>query len=72
MFLPRSNDHVFCLLRVDGHEVISGPIEYLVRRAPECRKNIAITCIRHMNTSVICKHITSSMKHTQGEIVDID
>ena len=22
MFLPRSNDHVFCLLRVDGYEVL--------------------------------------------------
>ena len=32
MFLPRSNDHVFCLLRVDGHEVISSPIEYFVSR----------------------------------------
>ena len=53
MFLPRSNDHIFCLLRVDGHEVISSPIEYLVSRKLECRKNIAITCIRHMNTSVI-------------------
>ena len=26
MFLPRSNDHVFCLLRLDGHEVISSPM----------------------------------------------
>ena len=51
MFLPRNNDHVFCLLRVGGHEVISSPIEHLVSRKLECRKNIAITCIRHMNTS---------------------
>ena len=29
MFLPRSNDHVFCLLRMDGHEGISSPIEHL-------------------------------------------
>ena len=36
MFLPRSNDHVFCLLRVDGHEVISSSIEYLVSRKLEC------------------------------------
>ena len=27
-------------------------------------KNIAIKCIKHMNTSVMCKHIISSMKHT--------
>ena len=66
MFLPRTNEHVFCFLRVDGHEVISSPIEHLVRRKLERRKNIAITCIRHINTSVICKHITSSMKHTLG------
>ena len=39
MFLPRRNDHVFCLLRVDGHEVISSPIEYLVSRKLEYRKN---------------------------------
>ena len=32
MFSPRSNDHVFCLLRVDGHEFFSSPIEYFDRQ----------------------------------------
>ena len=68
MFSPRSNDHVFCFLRVDGNEVISRPIEHLVSRKLECRKNIGITCIRHINTSVICKHITSSIRCSQEEI----
>ena len=63
-----SNNHVFCFLRVDGHEVISSPIEHLVSRKLECRKNIGITCIRHMNTSVNCKHITSSTRRSQVEI----
>ena len=33
---------------MDGYEVISSTIEHLVSRKLECRKNIAITCIKHM------------------------
>ena len=36
--------------RVDGHEIFSSPFEQLVSRKLECRKNIAITYIRHMNS----------------------
>ena len=71
MFLPRRNDHVF-FFRVGGHEVINSSTEHLVSRKLECRKNIGTTCIRHMNASVNCKHITSPMKHTQREIVYVD
>ena len=43
---------------------ISSQLEHHVIRKLECRKNIVITCTRHMNTSVVCKHTTSSMKDT--------
>ena len=58
MFLPRSNDHVFCLLRVDGHEVISIPIDHLVRRKLECRKNIIVSVMPQLpksNLAVLSK-----------------
>ena len=72
MFLPGSDDDEFISFRVEDHEVISSPIEHLVSRKLECRKKIAINGIRHMNISVIYKHIASTMKYTLEEIVDID
>ena len=58
MFLPHSNDHRFCLLRVDGHEVISSPIEHLVSRKMKSKTNVAMTCFRHMNTLVSSANIS--------------
>ena len=45
-----------------------GPIEHLIIRKLEFRKNSAITYYRHMNTSVIRKHIKSFMRKKQTEI----
>ena len=44
-----------------------GPIEHLIIRKMEGRKNSAITYYRHMDTNVIRKHIKSSMRKKQTD-----